>query len=108
MDKNPQRVHVVRLSGLLLHTWRIAARQRGSRLRSYDLSNQVRHTNNEGVPHAERTPAVAHPRIRPALGETLEHIELIRDEASVPAILAADDVLEARGASAALTRENRA
>ena len=46
----------------------------------------MRDTDDQRVTHAERTANIRHAGVRPALRETLQLIELVGDQAPIPAI----------------------
>ena len=50
------------------------------------LPNAMRNPNDERIAHAERTIDVAHAGIRPALGETLQLVQLVGNEPSIPTV----------------------
>lgn len=66
------------------------------------------YASDERVAHAEGTMTVGHAGIRPTLGESLELIELVGNEAAETAVGALNDMLKTAGSRAAFAREDRA
>ena len=74
----------------------------------HSFANAMGHAGDERVAHAESSMAVGHTSIRPALGESLELIELVGNEAAETAVGALDNMLKSAGARAAFAREDGA
>ena len=66
------------------------------------------YASDKCVTHAERTMTVGHAGIRPTLGESLELIELVGNEAAETAVGALDNMLKATGACASFAGEDGA
>ena len=60
-----------------LHHFHHACKSRLKLPSRYRLADTVRNTYDERVAHAERAIDIAHTGIRPALGETLQLVELV-------------------------------
>lgn len=59
----------------------------------YRLTDAMRDANDERVAHAERTVNIRHAGVRPALRETLQLIELVGNQTTVPAVAGLYDML---------------
>lgn len=75
---------------------------------NHGFTNTVRNASDERVAHAEGSMTIGHAGIRPTLGESLELIELVGNEAAETAVGALNDMLKPAGARAAFAREYRA
>ena len=75
---------------------------------NHGFADAVGYASDKCVTHAERTMTVGHAGIRPTLGESLELIELVGNEAAETAVGALNDMLKPAGARAAFAREYRA